>query len=112
MKIAIPVVEGHLSLHFGHCEQFAFFEVDMDSGKILSNEMLTPPPHEPGIIPKWVAEQGASYVITGGMGQQAKNIFERFGVKVVTGAQPIAPEQVAQDFVSDNLQIGENSCTH
>ena len=35
MKIAIPIVEGSLAMHFGHCEQFAVLEVD-DTGKILS----------------------------------------------------------------------------
>jgi len=28
VKIAIPLANGRLAMHFGHCEQFALFEVD------------------------------------------------------------------------------------
>lgn len=28
MKIAIPVAEGKLCMHFGHCEVFALFDVN------------------------------------------------------------------------------------
>ena len=28
MKIAIPLANGQLAMHFGHCEQFALIDVD------------------------------------------------------------------------------------
>lgn len=28
MTIAIPLYDGNLSAHFGHCEQFVLFQVD------------------------------------------------------------------------------------
>jgi len=39
-------------MHFGHCEQFALIEVDEHENKVLSTEVLTPPPHEPGVLPR------------------------------------------------------------
>jgi hypothetical protein len=55
MKIAIPLTSGTLSSHFGHCEQFAVIDADPKTKKILSREDVTPPPHEPGLYPKWLA---------------------------------------------------------
>ncbi|NLX99973.1 MAG: chromosome partitioning protein ParA, partial [Rhodopirellula sp.] len=52
MKIAIPLANGRLSMHFGHCEQFALVEADAQSGKILDTKLITPPPHEPGVLPR------------------------------------------------------------
>ena len=75
MKIAIPVTNGRLSSHFGHCEQFAVVDVD-DVGKSITNsELLTPPVHEPGVLPKWLSEMSVNLVIAGGMGQRALQLF-------------------------------------
>jgi len=68
MKIAIPTVGGHLCPHFGHCEQFAMIEADTQKKEILNIDLLTPPPHEPGVLPRWLSEQGTDVIITGGMG--------------------------------------------
>jgi hypothetical protein len=68
MKIAIPLHQGALSLHFGHCEHFVLVEVDTENGKILGKTFHEPPPHEPGVLPKWLAELGTDLIIAGGMG--------------------------------------------
>ena len=67
--IAIPLENGVLCGHFGHCEQFAIVTV-VDS-KITEIKELTPPEHVPGLYPRWVASFGVTDVIAGGMGQQA-----------------------------------------
>ena len=43
MKIAIPLADGKLSAHFGHCERFALIEVDPKEKKILQREDLDRP---------------------------------------------------------------------
>ena len=58
--IVIPESGGKLSSHFGHCKQFTFIETE--SGKIKKIEMRTPPPHEPGVLPRWLSEQGANVI--------------------------------------------------
>ncbi|MCK5175613.1 MAG: hypothetical protein KAR47_19620 [Planctomycetes bacterium] len=50
MRIAIPLTEGKLSQHFGHCEQFAVIDVDSDSKSIQNKELFNPPAHEPGLF--------------------------------------------------------------
>ena len=50
MKFAVPLAEGKLTAHFGHCKEFAL--VDANENGIMKNETLVPPPHEPGVLPK------------------------------------------------------------
>ncbi len=112
MKIAIPVAEGKLCMHFGHCEVFALFDVNEEK-KIIENQTnITPPPHEPGLLPGWLAEQGATCIIAGGMGGRARGLFEEMNIRVVTGAPAEVPEAVINAFLDDRLQTGPNACDH
>jgi len=112
MKIAIPTAGGQLCMHFGHCEQFAFVTVDSESKTITGTEMLTPPPHEPGVLPKWVAENGGKLVIAGGMGQRAQQLFNQNGVEVLVGAPADSPENTVNAYLNGSLQTGQNVCDH
>lgn len=111
-KIAIPVVGGKLSAHFGHCEVFAFVTVDMDSKTIVETELKNPPAHEPGVLPNWTAEQGANLIIAGGMGTRAQDMFENHGVKVMVGAPTDTPEVIVKAYMDGTLQVGGNVCDH
>ncbi len=112
MKIAIPVAQGKLCMHFGHCEVFTIFDVDGDTKNIKNKVDITPPPHEPGVLPRWLSEQGANCIIAGGMGSRAKGLFEDMNITVVTGAPAGDPEAVVMSFLNDNLEIGPNACDH
>ncbi len=112
MLIAIPTAEGKLAMHFGHCEKFALIDVDIESKKILSEDSDVPPPHEPGGLPRWLAEKGANIIIAGGMGQRAQDMFTSNGIKVVIGAPAIEPRLIAEQYLSDSLEIGDNVCDH
>ena len=74
--------------------------------------MHTPPPHEPGVLPKWLHEQGTNIVIAGGMGARAQNLFNQNGIKVITGASIDTPESIVTQYLSDSLATGENICDH
>jgi len=111
MKIAIPLADGRLCMHFGHCEQFALIDVDA-SGIIIGRTAITPPPHEPGLLPKWLAEKGVTQIIAGGMGQRAQELFVESGIAVVTGAMGDTPEQLVAEFLAGTLMTGTNSCEH
>jgi len=112
MRIAIPLADGQLALHFGHCEQFALLDVDPATRQILKREDVVPPPHQPGLLPPWLAERGVQVVIAGGMGQRAVALFNQQGIQVHVGAPAAAPEQIVQDFLSGSLQFGDNACDH
>jgi predicted Fe-Mo cluster-binding NifX family protein len=112
MRIAFPLADGKLSMHFGHCDRFALVDVDPSAGKILKREDIEAPPHQPGLLPPWLVEQGATLVIAGGMGQRAQELFTAHGIRVVVGASAESPEKLAADYLSGMLQVGGNICDH
>lgn len=110
--IAIPVENGRLCMHFGHCEQFALLDVDTAEKKILSSRQIDPPPHQPGILPRWLHDQGVNLVVTGGVGRRAQNIFAEHGIEVIVGAPAEPPESIVRSYLDGKLQSGENICDH
>ena len=110
MKIAMPIQGGKLSQHFGHSEQFSLFEIEDRS--VQGREDLTPPPHEPGLLPRWLKEQGVTLVIAGGMGHRAQQIFEQAGIEVICGAPSESPDTVVNSYLKGDLEIGDNACDH
>ena len=112
MKYAVPVSGGVLSPHFGHCEQFALIDVDETKQQILKKELVNPPGHEPGLLPKWLAEQGVSLVIAGGMGSRAQSLFQQNRIGVIIGAMESDPEKAVINYLNDALATGDNICDH
>ncbi len=112
MRIAMPVANGKLCMHFGHSERFAVVEADEAGRTAGEARLLEPPPHEPGVLPRWLHAQGVDVVIAGGMGRRAQSLFARHGVRVVTGAPAEAPGAVASAYLAGTLATGENACDH
>lgn len=112
MKIAIPVANGLLNLHFGHCKAFAIMEVDSDTKQISARTDIDAPPHEPGVLPRWLGERDVDLVITGGMGQQAKTLFAQQSIDVIVGAPADTPENLVQSYLDGSLVSGVNACDH
>ena len=110
MKFAIPLAEGKLTAHFGHCQEFALVEVE--GNQIKSKETRVPPPHEPGVLPKWLHDLGANVIIAGGMGARALDLFTQNNIKVIVGASALAPEELVKQYLDNSLQTGANVCDH
>jgi len=110
MKFAIPLAEGKLTAHFGHCQEFAL--IDVEGERITNKQVLVPPPHEPGVLPKWLHDMGATVIIAGGMGQRAVSLFNQNGIKVVTGAPALEPETLVKSYLDNTLETGGNLCDH
>ncbi len=107
---AVPVSGGKLCAHFGHCDQFAL--VETEDGKIKKTDLHTPPPHEPGVLPRWLHEMGADVILAGGMGARAQGLFEENGIRVIIGAPMDAPEVLVNQYLSGTLVTGSNICDH
>jgi ATP-binding protein involved in chromosome partitioning len=107
---AIPLTDGKLCSHFGHCEQFALIETV--SGKIRGRMMHIPPAHEPGVLPRWLHDLGAQVIIAGGMGSKAQQLFVENNIKVVTGAPMDPPDSLVNQYLAGILVTGENVCDH
>ncbi len=108
--IAIPCANGQLCQHFGHCQTFALCAIENDEISRIS--FREPPPHEPGVLPAWLADLGTTIVIAGGMGQRAQMLFAQRGIEVITGAPAVAPAQIVEDYLAGKLVTGANACDH
>ena len=109
-KIALPMSQGKVARHFGHCQEFHLFEVN--NSQIENEEAKIPPPHQPGIIPKWIHQQGATDVIAGGMGQRAIDIFNQLGINVYVGAPSKDSRSIIEEFLNGTLETQANLCDH
>jgi predicted Fe-Mo cluster-binding NifX family protein len=109
-RIAIPLENGVLCAHFGHCQTFAIVQVSND--QIDSVEEFSPPEHVPGLYPRWVASFGVTDVIAGGMGHKAILLFNEQKINAYVGA-PIKPaKELVEDFLADKLTLTANYCNH
>ncbi|MFV0423672.1 iron-sulfur cluster carrier protein MrpORP [Oleidesulfovibrio sp.] len=112
LRIALPLANGSLCQHFGHCEQFAIVTADTAAKTVLETVNVTPPPHEPGVLPRFLSEQGVHMVLAGGMGARAQSLFTGHGINVVTGIQGGTPDEVVSAWMQGTLTAGANTCDH
>ncbi|MDD3876668.1 MAG: NifB/NifX family molybdenum-iron cluster-binding protein [Bacteroidales bacterium] len=108
--IAIPIQNGILCPHFGHCEQFAI--VTVKNGNVTDIKELIPPEHVPGLYPRWVAQFGVTDVIAGGMGERAIMLFNDQNINAFVGAPIKTPKELVEDFLSNKLSLSANYCNH
>lgn len=107
-RIAIPMAGGKLSLHFGHCEQFAI--VDLENGKVVKESLVNPPEHKPGSYPNFLAQKGVHEILVGGIGEKAIEIFNANNIIVHKGAQAKSMAELVDDYNHDRLITGINKC--
>ncbi len=112
MRVAIPIVGGKLSPHFGHCEEFAVFAVDAANKQITGPETIGAPPHEPGLLPRWLGEHNVNVIISGGMGSRAKRLFDEQNIDVIVGVSSDEPKSLIEAYAAGVLTSGENICDH
>ena len=111
-RFAMPLADGMVSEHFGHAEKFAFVDYDVDNHVVIKQEEKTPPPHEHGVIPSWIADEKVDVLFTGGIGPAARQILEQKGVTVVAGTPSGAPQYIVSQYVKGELQASDNTCDH
>jgi len=110
MKIAIPLTSGVISAHFGHCEAFAVFTIQ--DGKIVKEETLDPPAHEPGSHPSFLHEHGITVVISQGMGIKAQQLMRQNGIRVIVGVCSLPLKEMVEMYLQNKLESGDNLCDH
>jgi ATP-binding protein involved in chromosome partitioning len=112
MRIAIPVSDGILSQHFGHCEKFAVVDVDPETKTTLAASEVAAPEHQPGLLPSWLKERGVDVVIAGGMGAHAIRLFEAASIRVAGGAPGQPAEDLVRRYLAGELTGGPAGCNH
>jgi len=109
-KIAIPLENGLLCPHFGHCRTFAVLNIENDV--IVDAKEVNPPEHVPGLYPRWIAQFGVTDVIAGGMGQHAIDLFMEQKINVFVGAPIKSARDLVNDFIAGKLSLNANYCNH
>ena len=109
-KISFPTsdkvtVDGH----FGHTREFVIYTVK--ENVIEEVIYITPPAHQPGVLPQFLAENGVDVIITGGMGQMAIDLFQRHGIDVVLGAVGSIDVNL-NEYLGGFLTSQNNVCQH
>ena len=112
VRIAIPVEDGHLAQHFGHCKTFAFVDVDSGARQITASTEVEAPEHQPGLLPPWLKERGIGLVIAGGMGSRARLLFQEVAIEVLTGAPADSAASLVKQYLDGELVDGPNTCDH
>ena len=110
MRIAVASNGTQVTGHFGHCENFIFF--DVEDGKIVKEESVANPGHKPGFLPNFLADRGAKVIIAGGMGGGAVDIFNERDVEVVVGAHGDARTNVMAYLNGQLISTGEVCHNH
>ena len=112
MRYAVPLTDGKVATHFGHCQEFALFDTDEVEKIILSEEIVASPGHEPGLLPIWLAEQGVSAIIASGMGSRAQALFQQNRIQVIIGVLESDSGKAVLSHLNSALATGNNVCDH
>lgn len=112
IRIAIPVADGRLHGHFGGCPEFALVDTDPQNQTVLATTTVPAPPHQPGLLPLWLREQGVNAVIAGGIGRRALELLAQYGIAVHAGPAGTRVEVLAVAYLSGQLTATPEGCTH
>lgn len=108
VRIAIATDDHFVSPHFGKCQTYTL--VDIEDGTVIKKEVVKNPGlegHMPGVIPRFLHEHGANFVIAGGMGPRAVDFFNEFGIQTVVGVSGDI-DRTIEAFTAGALHAGRN----
>jgi len=109
MRIAVASDGGQVAQHFGRCAEYVVY--DVVDGEIGPSQTLDNPGHQPGFLPRYLAERGVNCIIAGGMGPRAQALFADQSIEAVVGAQgPV--DRAVQAYLDGTLKCGPSSCSH
>ncbi len=107
MRIAISTDGDSVSPHFGRCPSFTI--VDIEEGNIIKKETVDNPGHHPGFLPQFLRERNVNYIIAGGMGQRAVQLFAQEGIEIIVGVSGTI-DDVIRKIANGTLEGGESLC--
>ena len=111
MKIAVPTRDGHIDDHFGHCAYYTIFEVE--NREIIATSRLDSPEGcgcKSGIAAD-MERMGIEVMLAGNMGDGARAVLAKSGIKAVRGCSGAVEEVVARYLAGEITDSGEH-CDH
>jgi len=109
LRLAIATENGTVSAHFGHCPEFTL--VDVEDGAVSSRRAVAAPPHQPGVIPMFLKDQGVDVIVAGGMGRKAADIFNDVGIEQVVGVSG-SVDAAIEAWLDGSLSGDGSLCDH
>ncbi|MGM0421134.1 MAG: NifB/NifX family molybdenum-iron cluster-binding protein [Bacillota bacterium] len=109
MKVAISTDNNKVAQHFGRCPEYTIAVIK--EGELLEKSTLENPGHQPGFLPRFLADREVGCIISGGMGQKAQNLFAERGIETIVGVQGEIDEVLTR-FTKGELTAGDDLCEH
>ncbi len=109
MIVAVATEENKVAAHFGRCPEYTLYE--LGDHKVIEEQVIANPGHQPGFLPRFLANMGVKCVIAGGMGPRARSLFAEEGIETYVGVE--GPVKNAVDaYLNGNLEPGPSTCEH
>lgn len=108
MKVALSTKNNMITNHFGHCDYFVVY--DIQGKEILGSSLIKNPPHQKGLLPKFLKENDVDVVIAGGIGQMAVDLLNQLGIECYLGVEGEATE-VIEKYLNGGLKSTGKPCT-
>ncbi|MCK9223403.1 MAG: NifB/NifX family molybdenum-iron cluster-binding protein [Limnochordia bacterium] len=109
MKVAVSTDCGNVATHFGRCPHYTI--ADIVDGHVTNQEVIPNPGHQPGFLPKYLAENGIECIIAGGMGPRAEGLFKERGILTITGITGSVEDTLAE-LAAGTLKSKDSLCEH
>lgn len=109
MKIAVTYNNNEVFGHFGHTEQFKFY--DVENNEIKSTNVVNTNGSGHGALASFLSDNNIDVLICGGIGGGAKNALAEANIKIypgITGSADVAVEKL----LNGTLEINEGNCDH
>ncbi len=111
MKIALPSRNKEIDSHFGHCEYFTVYTVNLQSKSILEEELIESPAGCgcKSNIASVLAQRGVTLMLAGNMGDGAVRVLSNNGIEVIRGCAG-QTQEVARHWLNGTLEDSGVSC--
>ncbi len=110
MKIAVTYEAGEIFQHFGHTENFKFY--DVEDGKVIDSKVVNTNGSGHGALATLLSENKVDVLICGGIGGGAQMALAEAGIKLYGGVSGSADAAV-EAFLKEELAYNPDvKCNH
>lgn len=111
MRIAVTYENGMIFQHFGHSEQFKFYDTD-EGGNIVDAKVISTNGSGHGALAGFLAENNTDVLICGGIGSGAQTALADAGIKLYGGCQGNADSAVIALLANELKFDPDVHCDH
>lgn len=110
MKIAVTYEDGMIFQHFGHTQQFKFYEIE--DNNVIKEEVVSTMGNGHSALAGFLKTNSIDILICGGIGGGAQAAMAQVGIKLYGGVNGSADEAV-KALIAGTLEYNPNvKCSH